>query len=134
MENKFKRIAQEQVTASVIMIGREAFKTEEVIDKEWTVVQFDFAPKVDMRTRQIVVDPVTGEVDTYGVVVFKEAPQKFYGVGTIFTKICKLWLASCDGDLDAANAELVSGGGVRVKFYEGKTLSGQPVVKVDILE
>lgn len=130
--NKFSKAAQKVTSLSPIMVGRTKLETEEVVDKDLTVIAFDFAPKFD-KTGNPVVNPETGEVETFGVVVFKEHPDKFYCVGTIFTQVCHVWADDYDGDIEAANSDLEKEGGVQVRFTLSRTKKGNNIVSVNIL-
>lgn len=132
MANKFVKSAQETTSLSAIMVGRTKLETDEILGKELTIVNFDFAPKFD-KEGHAIVDESTGEVDTFGVVVFKEMEDKYYCVGTVFTKVCKVWLADFDGDLEEANSELRKSGGVRVRFTASKTKKGNNLTSVEVL-
>lgn len=134
MEDKkfdFKRIAQEATLLSPVMAGREKLKTEEVVDQEFTIIEFGFAPKIDEEGNTIY-DPETGEIDTFGVVVFSEMPDRYYSVGKIFTNVCHMWAAPFDS-AEEASAALAAEGGVRVKFTSSKTKKGKNLVAVQIL-
>lgn len=131
MSINFKKVAQENTLLSPIMVGRDKLETEEVINKELTIVVFDFAPKFD-QTGNPVVDEKTGEVDTFGVVVFKEMPEKYYCVGSVFTKVCRAWAAPFESAKDASEA-LTAEGGVKVKFTPSKTKKGNNLTAVEIL-
>lgn len=127
----FKALAQEQVSLSKIMVGREKMSTQEVVDKDFTIIAFDFAPKFDQDGNRMVDD--NGAIEEFGVVVFAEEPKKYYCVGTVFTKVCKIWAAQFDGDAEAASAELEKAGGVKVRFREAKTKGNRNLVAVDII-
>lgn len=131
MSFDFKKAAQEQTLLSPIMVDREKLETEEVIDKPLTIIGFDFAPKFDKAGKPII-DPDTGEVDTFGVVIFNEMPGKYYCVGTVFTKVCHIWAAGFASPQEASEA-LLNEGGVKVKFSNGKTKAGNNLTRVDIL-
>ncbi len=130
--NSFVKSAQETTSLSAIMVGRQKLETEEILGKELTIIGFDFAPKFDKEGKTIV-DESTGEVDTFGVVVFKEMEDKYYCVGTVFTKVCHVWLADFDGDLEKANDELKKAGGVRVRFTASKTKKGNNLTSVEVI-
>lgn len=131
MSFNFKKVAQENTLLSGIMVGREKLETEDILDKELTIIGFDFAPKFDQQGKT-VVDSSTGEVDTFGVVVFAEYPDKYYCVGAVFTKVCHAWAAGFDSTQEAS-AALAAEGGVRVKFSASKTKNGNNLTAVDIL-
>lgn len=131
MSFNFKQVAQENTLLSAIMVGKEKLETEDILDKELTIIGFDFAPKFDQQGKP-VVDPSTGEVDTFGVVVFSEYPDKYYCVGAVFTKVCHAWAAGFDS-LQEASTALAAEGGVRVKFSASKTKKGNNLTAVDIL-
>lgn len=133
MESKFdfKQAAQAQTALSPIMVGREKMETEEVVNRELTIIAFNFAPKFDEQGRPIV-DESTGEADVFGVVVFKEHPDSYYSVGTVFTKVCKAWAAGFASAAEASKA-LEESGGVKVVFRNSKTKKGNNLTSVDII-
>lgn len=131
MAFNFKQAAQKETSLSPIMVGREKMDTDDVIGKKFTITAFDFADKFDKNGNRIVDD--NGEVEKFGVVVFKEAPEKYYCVGTIFSKVCKVWADEFNGDPVAASAALAEQGGVLVQFSRGNTKKGNNIVNVDIL-
>ncbi|MBD5232334.1 MAG: hypothetical protein HDS66_09345 [Bacteroidales bacterium] len=126
----FKQVAQENTLLSPIMCNREKLETSEVINKELTIIGFDFAPKFDQNGERVVLD--TGEIDTFGVVIFEEIPDRYYCVGTVFTKVCKAWAAPFSSPAEAS-AALAAEGGVRVRFTESKTKRNQNLTAVEIL-
>lgn len=130
MSFNFKKVAQENTLLSAIMAGKEKLETEEILDQELTIVGFDFAPKFDQQGNPVVNE--MGEVDTFGVVVFAEHPDKYYCVGAVFTKVCHAWAAGFDSPQEASTA-LAAEGGVRVKFSASKTKKGNNLTAVDIL-
>lgn len=130
MANKFKTMAETSMKPCTIMVGREPMTTDEVVNRELTVVAFGFAPKFDSNGNVIVDED--GVVDEYGVVIFAEEPEKYYGVGKIFTSVCKLWAADYTTAEEASKA-LAEEGGVKVKFYRDKTKKGNNVTKAEIL-
>lgn len=131
MSFNFKQVAQENTLLSAIMAGKEKLETEEILDKELTIIGFDFAPKFDQQGNP-VVDTSTGEVDVFGVVVFAEHPDKYYCVGAVFTKVCNAWASGFDSPKEAS-AALAAEGGVRVKFSASKTKKGNNLTAVEIL-
>lgn len=132
MAFNFKKAAQQETSLSAIMVGRNKLDTDDILNKELTIVAFDFAPKFDEKGRP-VVDESTGEVDTFGVVVFKEFPESYYSVGTVFTKVCKAWAAEFNSPAEASEA-LTAEGGVRVRFSPSKTKKGNNLTAVEILD
>lgn len=130
---KFYEIANQATTLCELMVGREKLDTDDVVNKELTVIAFDFAPKFDRNTgAPVMLD--NGEQDVFGVVVLKEMPDKYYSVGTVFTKVCKAWAEEYDGDVVSASKELEETGGVRVRFKMSKTkVSKNNIVTVEIL-
>ena len=131
MSFDFKKVAQEQTLLSPVMMNREKLSTEEVVNKELTIIEFGFAPKFD-EDGSPVIDQSTGESDTFGVVIFDEMPDRYYCVGSVFTKVCHSWAAGFESVAEASEA-LKNEGGVKVRFSEGKTKRGKNLVKVDIL-
>lgn len=130
MSFNFKQVAQENTLLSSIMVGKEKLETEDILDKELTIIGFDFAPKFDQQGKPVVDE--NGEVDTFGVVVFAEHPDKYYCVGAVFTKVCHAWAAGFESAQEASSA-LAAEGGVRVKFSASKTKKGNNLTAVDIL-
>lgn len=131
MAFNFKKTAQEKTQLSAIMAGRSKLETDDVVGKDLTIVAFDFAPKFDEHGNPIVDE--NGEVDTFGVVVFKEIPDSYYGVGAVFTKVCKAWMDEFKTPAEAS-AALEAEGGVRVKFTHSKTKRGNNLTAVEILD
>lgn len=131
MSFNFKQVARETNVLSPIMLDKEKLETEDVINKELTIVGFDFAPKFDEWGNRMV-DPNTGEVDEFGVVVFGEMPNHYYCVGTVFTKVCKAWASAFESPAEAS-AALAAEGGVRVKFTPSMTKKGNNMTAVEIL-
>lgn len=126
----FKQAAQETTLLSPIMVGRDKLETEDILNKELTIVGFNFAPKFDEKGNPIIDD--TGVVDEFGVVVFAEYPDSYYCVGTVFTKVCKTWAAAFSSPEEASET-LASEGGVKVKFTSSKTKRGNNLTAVEIL-
>lgn len=132
MAFNFKAVAQQATSLCPLMSGKEKLSTDDVVNKTLTIVAFDFAPKFN-KDGTPVVDPETGEADTFGVVVFKEMPDRYYSVGVVFTKVCRMWAAGFDGDAEAASQSLAESGGVQVKFAMSKTKAGNNLVNVIIV-
>lgn len=128
----FKKAAQEATSLSPIMMGRTKLETEEILGKELTINGFNFAPKFD-KDGNAVVDPETGVPDEFGVVTFVEFPDKYYCVGAVFTKVCKMWASEFE-TVEQASEALAAEGGVRAKFTASKTKKGNNLVAVDILD
>lgn len=126
----FKSIAQKATSISPIMTGREKLSTEDIAGKVFTIIEFDLAPKFDKNGCPIVDDD--GVIDTYGVVVFEEQPSMYYCVGTVFSKVCRAWAAEYEST-EEASKELQKEGGVKVKFVNSKTKSGNNLTSVEIL-
>ena len=131
MEYNFRKTAQDSTLLCKLMSGKKKLETKDVIGKTLTVTRFDFAPKFD-QSGNPVVDDSTGEQDVFGVITFKEN-DGYYCVGTVFTKVCKMWAADFGGDQNEASDVLEKQGGVKVKFTEGKTKRGNNLVNVEIL-
>lgn len=131
MAFNFREVAQKNTLLSAIMVGRSKMETDEVLNKDLTIIAFDFAPKFDQAGNPVVNDS-TGEADTFGVVVFKEHPDKYYCVGAVFTKVCHAW-ASGFASPEEASAALEAEGGVRVRFTPSKTKKGNNLTAVEIL-
>lgn len=128
----FKESAQASTLLAPIMVGRDKLSTDDILDQELTVVAFDFAPKFDQQGN-LCVDQSTGQVDTFGVVIFAEHPDMYYSVGTVFTKVCKGWVAAFNNDPVLASDALAAQGGVKVKFTRGKSKLGRNLTNVEII-
>ena len=121
-----KQIAEETLILSSLVVGREKLSTDEVIDrypKGFTVVQVDKVRLIDKKS---------GEIDDFVVALIKEDEEVFIFGGTILTNIVDEWVEAC-GDLDQVNTELTLTKGVKMKFYHGKTKSGDNLTKITIL-
>lgn len=127
----FKKAAQEATLLSPVMVGRDKLETDDVLGRELTIVEFGFAPKFD-KEGNVMREPDTGEVDEFGVVVFKEMEKSYYCVGTVFTKVCKTWAAAFESTEEASKA-LSNEGGIKVKFTQGRTKKGNNLTQVEIL-
>ena len=132
MAFNFRETAQQATLLCKLMQGREKLDTEDVLNQELTITAFDFAPKFD-KDGNPMYDESNGEADMFGVVTFSEMPDKYYCVGTVFTKVCKAWAAGFSGSAEAASSELAKSGGVKVRFELGKTKKGNNLVSVRIL-
>lgn len=120
--NKFTRIAQETTSLSPLMQGRDKFSMEELI-KEYpngvTVMEFDKVESGD---------------ESYPVFTFAEKPNVFTCGGRILANICDAWVKEYNGDIETASNDLKNAGGVRMRFYAGRTKNGNNLTKVDILD
>lgn len=118
------QMAKEAVTFSAIMVDRTPIKTQDVLNKELTVMLVDFAPKLDENTRRPVCNE-QGVIETYPVIVFAEYPDNFYGAGIMFDKAAKVWVGAY-GNVEALNEQLEKEGGVKVRFFDipGKRYKG----------
>lgn len=129
----FRQIAQDTTQLCRLMSGRTKMDTDEVVEAGvLTITAFDFAPKFDKEGHPLA-DPSTGEQDVFGVVTFAEHPDRYYSVGTVFTKVCKAWAEQFGGSAEAASVELTKSGGVQVRFSEGKTKAGNNLINVEIV-
>ena len=131
----FKKIAMDSTGTSWLQVGREQIKTEELVGRDLTVVAFDLVPsyeQADDKKYYPQIDPDTGEVKTYAIAVFKEIPDRYAGLGAIFTGICKAWMADYNTTEEASKA-LSEEGGVQVRMEQSKTKDGRQITKVYIL-
>lgn len=126
----FKEVAMANTLLSPIMVGRTKMTTSEVVNRELTITGFDFAPKFDQNGVPMTLP--SGEVDTFGVVIFQEEPDKYYCVGTVFSQVCHAWAAGFSSPAEASEA-LSAEGGVKVRFIEKKTKRNQNLTAVEIL-
>ena len=131
-ESRFKKVAQEATVLCPLMSGREKMTTREVTKEDkLTIIAFDFAPKFD-DDGQRIVNPDTGEIDTYAVLVFAEFPDMYYTAGHVMTKVCKAWMEDYD-TAEEASRDLANDGGVEVRFTESKTHRGNNIVVCDFI-
>lgn len=121
-ENRFRKIAQEELSLSPLMTGREQIKTEDLVGKTVTVTDFDFATITDK-----------GEAKTFPVMLLKEYPDKYYNGGILLSKLCKAWADEFDGDVEQASSELAAAGGVQLRFRATRTKSGNNLTAIDVL-
>lgn len=131
-ESKFKKVAQAATVLCPLMSGRDKMDTREVVKAgDLTITAFDFAPKFDDNGQKIV-DPDTGAVDEYAVLVFEEYPDLYYNCGTVMTKVCLAWMEGYDTP-EEASADLAAEGGVKVRFSEGKTRGGRNLTNCEFI-
>lgn len=120
--NKFARIAQETTSLSPLMQGRDKIQMEELM-KEFpngvTVMEFDM---------------VESDTGAYPVFTIAENPHVFACGGRILANICLAWTKDYHGDIEAASNELKAAGGVKMRFYAGRTKTGNNLTKVEILD
>lgn len=109
------QMAKEGMKPCALMVNRTPIKTENILNQDLTIISVDFAPKIDKKTKQIIVN-ANGGVETYPVLVFEEYPENFYGAGCLIDKTVSLWL-NAYGTLEALNEALTAEGGVAVRFY-----------------
>ena len=120
--NKFKQIAEEELSLSPLMTGRDQLKTDDLIGKEVTVIAFDFATITDK-----------GEEKTFPVMLLKEFPDHYYNGGTLLSKLCQAWANAYDGDVEAASEDLANEGGVKLRFRATRTKGGNNLTAIDVL-
>lgn len=130
MANDFRKIGEEAVGKSLLLNGRTKMTTDEVVGKDLTIVAFDLLPRYNDGV--LVIDG-DGAVETRGVVVFKEAPDRYYNVGAIFTKVCRAW-AACYDNTAEASADLEKQGGVAVRFRTEVNRKGKEQVNFDFVD
>lgn len=124
-ENKFASIAKKETTLSFIMEGREKVKMDEIMrayPDGVTIIGFDFINGTDNK----------GNPTTFPVLAFAEDQSKCFFGGAVLSKICAAWLAGGD-DTEAVSIALRDAGGVRMKFRETKTRTGNNLIAVDVL-
>ena len=118
----FKKMAQDELSLSPLMAGRDQIKTEDLIGQTVTVTGFDFATITDK-----------GVEKTFPVLLLKEYPDRYYNGGALLSKLCRCWAEAYDGDIEAASADLEAEGGVQLKFTATKTKSGNNLTAVDVV-
>lgn len=118
----FKKIAQDELSLSPLMAGKEQIKTEDLIGETVTVVAFDFATITDK-----------GVEKTFPVLLLKEYPENYYNGGTLLSKLCRCWAEAYDGDIEAASNDLAREGGVQLKFSATKTKAGNNLTAIDVV-
>lgn len=118
----FKKMAQDELSLSPLMAGRDQIKTDGLIGQTVTVVGFDFATITDK-----------GVEKTFPVLLLEEYPDRYYNGGTLLSKLCRCWAEAYDGDIEAASADLAAEGGVQLRFTATKTKSGNNLTAVDVV-
>ena len=123
----FKKVAQEAVTDSFIMRGREAIKTDLVIaayPAGITIVGADIINTTDSKT---------GEAKQYAACIFAEDDSKYINGGSALTNIVREWSDGYEST-EAMSADLKAAGGVKVKLSkEYSKNTGNPYVKVTVI-
>lgn len=118
----FKKIAQDELSLSPLMAGRDQLKTEDLTGQTVTVVAFDFATITDK-----------GVEKTFPVLLLKEYPDHYYNGGALLSKLCRCWAEAYDGDIEMASNDLAAEGGVQLRFTATKTKSGNNLTAVDVV-
>ena len=118
----FKKMAQDELSLSPLMAGRDQIKTDDLIGQTVTVTGFDFATITDK-----------GVEKTFPVLLLKEYPDRYYNGGALLSKLCKCWADAYDGDVEAASNDLAAEGGVQLRFTSTKTKSGNNLTAVDVV-
>lgn len=118
----FKKMAQDELSLSPLMAGRDQIKTDDLIGQTVTVTGFDFATITDK-----------GVEKTFPVLLLKEYPDRYYNGGALLSKLCKCWADAYDGDVEAASDDLAAEGGVQLRFTATKTKSGNNLTAVDVV-
>ena len=129
--------AQRSMADCPLFVGREQLSTDDIINRELTIISFDFAIKrkdeknEDGSTHKVeVINPVTGQPEKYGVCIFAEYPNKYYSSGTVATKLYNTLCAATKGTPQKTSQLLAAQGGLVVKFYKP---SGKRYITVDVL-
>ena len=125
MNFNFKKVANDELSLSPLMDGRDKVETDELYGKELTVVAFDFITTTDKD----------GESKTYPVVNFEEMPNKFYLGGALLAKVFQAWAndPAFAGDVEECSAALAESGGVKFRFSKTKTRSGNNLTKIEVV-
>lgn len=118
----FRKIAIDNLSLSPLMSGREQIKTEDLVGKEVTITNFDFATITD-----------NGEEKTFPVLLLKEYPDKYYNGGILLQKLCLAWAAEFDGDIEAASNSLCDEGGIKIRFRATRTKSGNNLTSIEVV-
>lgn len=127
----FRKAGQELTALAPIMAGKEKLKTEEVINKQLTIIGVGFARKFDEGGNPIVDD--NGEPDTYAVVEFEEMPGYVYPCGTVPTNVFKDFLLQFEGKEQALNDAIKESKGIKVQFSASKTKKGRDCTVIQFL-
>lgn len=123
MAINFKKIAEQELTLSPLMVGKEQIKTDDLIGQVVTVTDFDFATITDKD----------GSEKVYPVLLLAEYPNSYYNGGALLSKLCAAWAGACDGDVETASEALHKSGGVQLRFKSTKTKSGNNLTSVEIV-
>lgn len=119
----FKKIAQDEISLSPLMSGREKLDTDDILGKTATVIAFDFATVTDKNVEK-----------TFAVVNFAEFPNHYYNGGTLMTKMCSAWANAFDGDVEEASYALAEQGGVKLHFSASRTKSGNNLTSITVVD
>lgn len=101
--------------------GREKIKLDKLIEtypEGVTINRFDMIPAKNG--------------DEYPAFTFVENPAQYFNGGKALKAIVYGWLKECDGDIDAANAELAAEP-IKIKLSKTKTQNNQDYTKVEII-
>ena len=79
-------------------------------------------------------DMVESDTGAYPVFTIAENPHVFACGGRILGNICIAWAKEYGGDVETASNELKASGGVKMRFYAGRTKTGNNLTKVEILD
>lgn len=124
MAINFRKIAEQELTLSPLMMNREQLKTDDLVGKTATVTEFDFATITDEN----------GEDKTYPVLLLEEYPDHYYNGGALMMKLCMAWAGAFGGDCEAASLSLKKEGGVKLAFTASKTKRGRNLTTVSVVD
>ncbi len=117
----FRKLAQQELSLSPLMAGREQLTTEDLNGKVATMISFDFASITD-----------SGVQKTFPVIIFKEYPDYYYNGGYMLYKLCNAIMQNFES-VDEASAELEESGGLSLRFKQSRTKSGNNLTTIEVV-
>lgn len=118
----FRKIAQNELSLSPLISGREKLTSNDLVGQEVTITDFDFVTITDK-----------GEEKTFPALLLAEYPDHYYNGGALLNKLCIAWAGAYDGDVEEASNALHESGGVKVKISRKTTRSGNSLISVDVV-
>lgn len=120
------KAAERETTLSAIMVGRVKLGMDEVIHAYPDGVRIDCCDMVSYTNGD-------GSKVEFPVLGIMGEDKCFFG-GAVISNIIKAWLEMVGGDFDVLNDTLTAGGGIRLKFTQGRTKRGNNITNVEVLK
>lgn len=123
--NIFAESARKSTSLSDVMNGRTKVSISDIIKgypAGITLTDFDIVTMTD-KGREV----------SYPVFLFAESESEYFNGGAVLAKIVNGWCAMFEGDVDETREKFRESGGVKVKMEEGRTKTGNNIVKVNVI-